>query len=183
VAGLRTSRDEETERVSRLLSELPQFATDPNETLLVEHRLSRAWNRVKPQLDAGRHRSSILCDAVAQGDLDTLRALRAELPGWAAGREVYDSSPSSAAGMEAAQAEFRRQVRAEVDTALARVASGTEAEAAELRVRQAATLDLVDALLSGVGQEAAGVSVYGLADALVVQAAERELKAAELALE
>jgi hypothetical protein len=56
-----------------------------------------------------------------------------------------------------------------VDTALARMASGTECEAAELRVRSAVTLGLVDALLSGIGQEAASVSVYGLADAVVVK--------------
>jgi hypothetical protein len=78
--------------------------------------------------------------------------------------------------------QFRQILRSQVDTAIARVASGTEAEAAELRVRQVATLGVVDALLSGVGQEAAGVSSYGLADALVVKAAERELGAVEAAL-
>jgi hypothetical protein len=165
-----------------LLSELPQFATDPNETLLVEHRLSRAWNRVKPQLDAGRHWSSILSDAVAQGDLDTLRAFRAELPGWAGGRETYSGEPSTAAGIEVGSVEFRQQVQSQVDAAMARVATGTEADAAELRIRSAVTLGLVDALLTPLSQEAASVGSYGLAEAIAVKAAETELAVVEAAL-
>ena len=69
-----------------------------------------------------------------------------------------------------------------MDASLARVANGDEAEVAALRVRQAATLDLVDALLTSITQEAAGVSSYGLGDALTIKAAQRELEAVEAAL-
>jgi hypothetical protein len=66
--------------------------------------------------------------------------------------------------------------------ALHTAAGATRGVEAGVRLRSAATLGLVDALLTPVRQEAAGVLRYGLADALVVKTAEAELVAAEAAL-
>ena len=153
VTALRAQRDQMAADLTQLAVEVDQFPPD-GDALLIETRMGKAWERLRPQLEAGRHWSSVVADATAEGDVDTLRALRVELPAWAAGREVYDSAPSIAAGIETSAVEFRERVRAEVDPSLARIASGPEAEVAEIRVRLAATLGLVDALLTSITQEA-----------------------------
>ncbi|MFC5996265.1 hypothetical protein ACFQE5_18850 [Pseudonocardia hispaniensis] len=66
---------------------------DPRSTeqqLLDELREHRAWQRVTAQLGVNRQVSELIAAARAAGDVPTLRALRAELPAYAASRVGTD---------------------------------------------------------------------------------------------
>lgn len=62
--------------------ELDAPAGDTTAQLLAETRAQRAWSRIKPQLDAGVHWSTLLDQAVAARDGGTVLAMRDELPAY-----------------------------------------------------------------------------------------------------
>uniref|UniRef100_A0AAU2JND4 Uncharacterized protein n=1 Tax=Streptomyces sp. NBC_00049 TaxID=2903617 RepID=A0AAU2JND4_9ACTN len=67
-------------------------ARDATEQLLAETRRGRAWDRTRALLDAGRSAA----DVIGSADVDTLRALRVELPSYLAARSA---KPEGLAGL------------------------------------------------------------------------------------
>lgn len=77
--------------------ELSQPHGDSTAQLLAETQRGRAWDRVRPQLDAGRPLEQILDAAVRDHDAATLAALRTEMPAW---MEARQQRPSGLASLE-----------------------------------------------------------------------------------
>ena len=79
----------------RLLADSRELDTqgggDTTAQLLAETRQGRAWDRVRAQLDGGRHWSTLVDEAVQARDAASIRALAAELPAYmkaAGGRDA-----------------------------------------------------------------------------------------------
>lgn len=78
IAEVREARDELEQR----LAARTRKKGDPIEALLDAEGERRAWERAERQLDAGVGHGELITRAGAQGDVATLRAIRAELPAW-----------------------------------------------------------------------------------------------------
>ncbi len=63
-------------------AELAQPSGDATAQLLAETRQQRAWDRIRPQLDAGRGLSDILAEVVDAKDAAAVLALAVEAPAW-----------------------------------------------------------------------------------------------------
>jgi hypothetical protein len=105
-------------------------------------RHDAAWRRAVARLDAGEPAGVLATEAAQRRDLDTLTALRVELPAWSAARAVA----MARTGKESSRKELRERaaqetarVSAELDGALARLGSGDVARAATERIRAKAT--------------------------------------------
>jgi hypothetical protein len=83
---------------------------DATEQLLTETRQGRAWDRARALLDAGRS----ITDVIGTADLDTLHALRAELPTYLAAQRT---KPERMAGADWAEADPAPVLRS-IDRAL-----------------------------------------------------------------
>lgn len=93
-----TARDTLLEAAGELDS--PQG--DTTAQLLAETRQQRAWARIKPQLDAGVHWSTLLDQASAARDQHTLVALASELPAWLAATTAGSDAPVDTAQLRRA---------------------------------------------------------------------------------
>ncbi|MFI5805787.1 hypothetical protein [Streptomyces sp. NPDC051561] len=124
---------------------------DASEQLLAETRQGRAWERARALLDAGRTPRDIIEGA----DLDTLHALRAELPTYLSAQHT---KPQGLAGAEFTEPDPARILR---DLDRARVDLLPKEQGAALRAR----LDL-DAIEPGLRETLAGLrrEVDGTAD-------------------
>lgn len=90
LTALETVAEDAIGRVRRYAESRAPIA--PSEALLQEMRQARAWDRARALLDAGRN----VQDVVSSADLDTLKALRVELPSYLAAQQPKPR------GMEAA---------------------------------------------------------------------------------
>ncbi|MEU9758896.1 hypothetical protein [Streptomyces sp. NPDC047985] len=87
-------------------------ACDATEQLLAETRRGRAWDRARALLDAGRSTA----DVIASADIDTLSALRVELPTYLATRAAKPEGLADLGWTEADPAPVLRTIdRALVD--------------------------------------------------------------------
>ncbi|MFJ7209809.1 hypothetical protein ACIQWR_40585 [Streptomyces sp. NPDC098789] len=84
---------------------------DATEQLLAETRQGRAWDRARALLDSGRSSA----DVIGSADVDTLRALRVELPSYLAARR---SKPEGLASLDWTEADPDPVLRT-IDRALA----------------------------------------------------------------
>jgi len=75
----RTITEAQAEVAHQLAEHDAATAGDP----VTEAQISRAWESARRQLNAGVDWTKILADVEARHDLDIVRAIRAELSGWA----------------------------------------------------------------------------------------------------
>lgn len=145
----------QTNQAAALVRTVADKATAPPsgtaEQLLAETRQARAWDRARSLLDAGRTAQ----DVIKGADLDTLYALRAELPTYLAARHI---KPQGLAGAEFTEPDPARVVHT-VERALA------DRMPAEQGAALRARLDL-DSLEPGLRETLAGLrrEVDGTAD-------------------
>ena len=97
--------------------------------------------------------NTILANAKARHNLDTVRALRAELAGWA----MAKAGANKDAQLHAAE----RLTAAEraIDTVLAKIGRGDEQEAAQIRLAATAETERARAVLEPIGKAAASGSM------------------------
>jgi hypothetical protein len=112
------------EQVERSVETATRLRQDRTEDLIAEQRLSRAWARTKPLLEAGHDAAQIAQDAVAAGDRDTIAALRQELGAFMRARSEAAYVSGTMAEIEAAAAALdspaeaaAREVRGEIERA------------------------------------------------------------------
>lgn len=103
--GLRDLADQVERESQRRLADAQERAlppgppSDPASATLYETRKGRAWQRIRPMLDAGRDPTQIAEHLVSSGDRVGVAALREELPAY---RELHRQSgetPASTASM------------------------------------------------------------------------------------
>lgn len=141
---------------------------DATEQLLAETRRGRGWDRTRALLDAGRSAA----DVIGSADIDTLRALRVELPSYLAARSP---KPEGLAGLDWTEADPAPVLRT-IDRAL--VDRLPKDQGAALRIR----LDLDEAepglreTVGGLRREVNGTADEGngLRSAIAARLADQE---------
>ncbi|MET7752593.1 hypothetical protein [Micromonospora sp. NPDC005367] len=146
--------------------ELDAPAGDATAQLLAETRAQRAWSRIKPQLDAGTHWSTLLDQAVAARDGGTLAAMRDELAAYLQASGGADASVD------------REQLRRALDVATFKALGDDNGPgtAARLRLHVDARYPLAETTIS---QASGGRNLNG---AVAVAYARQEAEAIEAQL-
>ncbi len=132
------------DRVTRW-ADVQQEPTDPTSALLAETRQQRAWARVQPLLDSGR--TSLGAALRGATDLDTVRAIRAELPAWLAAQSAVADGRGIMRAMEGRNG---GAVRSELlDLADRRTAALTPGEAGQRLRARIALADVMTQVTAG----------------------------------
>lgn len=143
---------------------------DATAQLLAETRQQRAWERIKPQLDAGRNWRKVLDDAVATRDGAALVALRQEMPAYAQAQRKPERGMAALADTPLNLDDMHHVI----DAAIYRVLGDDQGHgaAAALRLHVAARYPVAVAKLDQAGDVRPGTD--RLAKALTVNFAEKE---------
>ncbi|MDN5919510.1 MAG: hypothetical protein L0I76_31165, partial [Pseudonocardia sp.] len=152
LAELRGEVDQSTAHAAKWIGEQGK-GRDATEQLLAETRQGRAWARTAPLLDAGRDAVGLVAAARQAGDHDTLSAMRAELPSYAAAR------PESAERLRALGDDVPALL-GEIDQALAETLPDDRGERTALRTRLAMD-DAAANAGSALDSTAKAVETYG----------------------
>jgi hypothetical protein len=145
---------------------------DSTTQLLEETRAARAWHRARTLLDSGRSVPSV----VAGADVDTLRALRAELPTYLAAQ----TTPPT--GIEASLAEDfdPAPVLRTIDRALSEKLPGDQGHALRYRLGMDEVTPALDILLTALRAEvndAVRSDSHGLETAIAARMADSHARA------
>lgn len=145
-------------------------SADTSAALLRETRVQRAWERIRPLLDAGRTWSKVVEQSEAARDGHALLALREEFPAWAQAQQKR--SPGMVALLDTDV--NLDDAHNAIDGALYRVLGddGGQGSAARTRLFIAADYPLAVAKLDQAGNLRPGESI--LSAAIGVRFAERE---------
>lgn len=133
----------------------------PNDAaLLAETREQRAWQRAVRALEGGRSPAGLIDEAEAEGDRDTLAALRAELPAYleaeAAGEQGFESVLGKVYVDQASPTQKYWALTRRIDRALTPLLSEPLASAREGQQRLEAAWPRVEAALSNAQATAEG---------------------------
>ncbi|MFD5105712.1 hypothetical protein [Streptomyces cinereoruber] len=126
-------------------------SADPNAQLLAEMRQGKAWDRARALLDSGRSPAEV----IATADVDTLRALRTELPTYLATQVKRE--PGLLQAHSQAEPFDPAPVLRTIDLALAEKIGGTEGQAMRYALDLAAVEPGVNVTLKSLRTEALGL--------------------------
>jgi hypothetical protein len=153
VAELERTAARAADTVRRAAAAADQGPTDPSEALLAEMRQSRAWDRARLLLESGRP----VGEVIASADLDTLRALRAELPAYLTAQTERPAGTEGGSWTEVDTAAVARTV----EKTLADRLPGDQGAALRSRLELEAIEPGLTVTLAGLRRLADGVAVEG----------------------
>ncbi|GAA2407373.1 hypothetical protein GCM10010420_39340 [Streptomyces glaucosporus] len=156
--------------IRRVAQEATAPAGNANEQLLAEMRQSKAWERARSLLEAGRTPAEV----IASADVDTLRALRAELPTYLAAQVKRKPGLRNAYGQTGEEFDPAPVLRT-IDMAMAEKVGGQEGAALRAVLDLATVEPGLEVTFKGLRAEAAGMvdSMARMSNAMEAKYAEQ----------
>ncbi|QUG99816.1 hypothetical protein HUO13_02475 [Saccharopolyspora erythraea] len=163
--------DAAREAVLTAAHELEQPTGNTAAQLLTATHEKRAWDRVRPMLEAGRSWQSVLANVERNGDGATVQAIAAELPAYVESTRTITHAMNGNAGEPLDLGHVTHALQLSLERTLGN--DNGPGSAATLRLRVEADGPVADAHLDRLVSETAGRQT-GIGDAVAVQLAEQQ---------